>query len=141
MATHTPETRRNTAKRPPADLFWRDLQRDLEDPAFAAEYQRQSARIAMIDRIINALDDARVAMRMSKAELARAVGCDPAAIRRLFSARGNPTLGTVSDIAAALGMQVELAPTSVEQAGEIAAPPMRAARKPTASGHRAGQDR
>lgn len=101
-----------------ANLFQEDLDRDLEDPVFRAACLGITARIATIDRIINALDDARRAQGLSKATLARAVGMNPSSIRRLFSAQGNPTLATLSDIAAVLGMTVTVAPASTTRASE-----------------------
>jgi transcriptional regulator with XRE-family HTH domain len=89
--------------------FWDDLARDLEDPDFLRDYVVESVRIATIDRLVNALDDAREAAGLSKAELARAIGAEPATIRRLFaSGYSNPTLGTLAEVAAALGMRVTL---------------------------------
>jgi len=44
---------------------------------------------------------------MTKADLARAISAEPAVVRRLFSGgHMNPTLGTVAEVAAALGMRV-----------------------------------
>jgi transcriptional regulator with XRE-family HTH domain len=92
-------------------LFWEDLTKDLEDPEFLREYVRESVRIATIDQLVNALDEAREAAGLSKAELARAISAEPAVVRRLFSAgKVNPTLGTMAEIAAALGMRVALEP-------------------------------
>jgi len=89
--------------------FWEDLAKDLEDPEFLREYVRESVRIATIDQLVNALDDARVVAGLSKAELARAISAEPAVVRRLFSAgHVNPTLGTLAEVAAALGMRVTL---------------------------------
>jgi DNA-binding phage protein len=96
-------------------LFWEDLARDLEDPDLLREYVTESVRIATVDAIINALDDARVAEGMSKAEVARSIGVEPATVRRLFgSARGaaNPTLGTLAEVAAALGFRIRVEPLS-----------------------------
>jgi hypothetical protein len=50
---------------------------------------RVEVRIATVDTIMNALDDARHAEGLSKAELARAIGAEPAAVRRLFAAGGD----------------------------------------------------
>ena len=48
---------------------------------------------------------------MSKAELARAIGAEPATVRRLFSAgHVNPTLGTLAEVAAALGLRITIEP-------------------------------
>ena len=101
-------------------LFWDDLARDLEDPGLLREYVTQSVRIATVDAIINALDEARIAEGLSKAELARAIGSEPATVRRLFAAGNvspNPTLGTLVDVAAALGLRITVqAMRSSEQA-------------------------
>jgi len=92
-------------------VFWDDLTQDLKDPQFLREYVAQSIRIATIDRIVNELDAAREEAGLSKAELARAINSEPAAVRRLFSAgHVNPTLGTLAEVAAALGMRVVLEP-------------------------------
>lgn len=91
--------------------FWDDLARDLEDPEFLREYVVDSIRIATIDSVINALDEAREAAGLSKAELARAIQAEPATIRRLFSSdQANPTLGTLAEVGAALGFRVTLEP-------------------------------
>ncbi len=91
--------------------FWDDLVSDLEDPEFLREYVVESIRIATIDIIVNALDEARVAAGLSKASLARAISANPATMRRLFSgSASNPTLGTLAEVAAALGMRVRLEP-------------------------------
>jgi len=101
-------------------VFWSDLARDLEDPEFLREYVVESVRIATIDAVVNALDDAREAAGLSKAELARAISSEPAVIRRLFSSPGvNPTLGTLAEVAAALGMRVTLEPLAASERKEI----------------------
>lgn len=94
-------------------VFWDDLANDLRDPAFLREYVTESIRIGTIDRIVNELDGARKSAGLTKAALARAIGSESATIRRLFSAsRVNPTLGTLAEIAAVLGMRVVLEPLS-----------------------------
>ncbi|MFI1782380.1 helix-turn-helix domain-containing protein [Streptomyces rubiginosohelvolus] len=91
--------------------FWDDLAEDLQDPEFLRHYVVGSIRIATIDRIVNELDEARDAADLSKAALARAISADPAVVRRLFSAKHvNPTLGTLAEVAAALGMRITLEP-------------------------------
>jgi len=92
-------------------VFWDDLASDLQDPEFLREYVAESVRIATIDRIVNELDAARTAAGLTKAELARAISSEPATVRRLFSSSHvNPTLGTLAEVAAALGMRVVLEP-------------------------------
>jgi len=91
--------------------FWEDLATDLEDEGFRREFVMESVRIATIDRVVNALDDARDAAGLTKATLARAARVQPAAIRRMFSSgKANPTLGTLAEVATALGMQIMVVP-------------------------------
>jgi transcriptional regulator with XRE-family HTH domain len=104
-------------------VFWDDLARDLKDPQFLREYVAQSIRIATIDRIVNELDVAREAAGLSKAELARAINSEPATVRRLFSAgHVNPTLGTLAEVAAVLGMRVVLEPLEADDRRRITSP-------------------
>jgi DNA-binding phage protein len=110
-----------TGSKPSA--FWNDLARDLKDPRFLREYMAESIRIATIDRIVNELDAIRQSAGLSKAELARAISSEPATVRRLFSAgHVNPTLGTLAEVAAALGMRVVLEPMGVDDRHQITEP-------------------
>jgi transcriptional regulator with XRE-family HTH domain len=56
------------------------------------------------------LDRLRIAAGMPKAELARRVGKQPAAIRRLFSSQANPELETVAALAVALDAEIKIIP-------------------------------
>lgn len=103
--------------------FWDDLARDLEDPEFLREYVVESMRIATIDQVVNAIDDAREAAGLSKAELARAIQKEPATIRRLLSSdNSNPTLGTLAEVAAALGLRITVEPIPESERGQITEP-------------------
>ena len=96
---------------PQTTAFWTDLQQDLQDPEFRRAYVLETMRISATDDIVNAFDEAREQAGMSKADLARAIGLEPASIRRLFSAQApNPTIGTLSDIATALGLRITIEP-------------------------------
>ncbi len=94
------------------DTDWHDrrLARRLEDPEYRAEFERQKRRITAIDSIVNSLDDLREAKGLSKAALAREIDKNPAAVRRLLTARGNPELGTVVALADALDADLVLVP-------------------------------
>lgn len=106
-----------------ASLFWQDLAEDLKDPEFLREYVATSIQIATVDRILNELDDAREASGLSKAELARAISANPAAVRRLFStAEPNPTLGTLARVAAALGLRITVAPLDGDDISTVTEP-------------------
>jgi len=113
----------NSSSTAAGGAFWADLARDLEDPEFLRDYVVESMRIATIDSVVNALDEAREAAGLSKAELARAISAEPAVIRRLFSASGvNPTLGTLAEVAAALGMRVTLEPLPAQERQSVTEP-------------------
>ena len=103
--------------------FWDDLAGDLEDPEFLREYVTESMRIATIDEVVNAIDDAREAAGLSKAELARAIQKEPATIRRLLSSdNSNPTLGTLAEVAAVLGLRITVEPISKAERAQITTP-------------------
>jgi len=97
---------------PKLDIGYHDrrLVRRLEDPEFQAEFERQRAEIAAIDAIVNELDELRERSGMTKAALARAIDKNPAVVRRLLTASGNPELRTVVAIAQALGAEVKIVP-------------------------------
>lgn len=110
---------------PRMGTFWSDLAEDARDPEFLAEYEAQTSRIETIDAIVNQLDAAREERGWSKADLARAIYMQPSTVRRLFSAvNRNPTLGTVAEVATALGLRVRLEPIAVEAStGDSDIPP------------------
>ncbi|MCZ3389263.1 MAG: helix-turn-helix transcriptional regulator [Actinomycetia bacterium] len=101
-------------------VFWDDLARDLESPEFLRDYVVESMRIATVDSIVNAIDDAREAAGLTKAELARAIQKEPATIRRLLSSdNSNPTLGTLAEVAAALGLRITVEPLPKSERKQI----------------------
>ncbi|GHJ49976.1 hypothetical protein Cs7R123_73180 [Catellatospora sp. TT07R-123] len=94
-----------------SSAFWDDLTDNLDDPEFLRAYLTESVRISTIDALVNALEEARESARINKAELARAIGAEPAVVRRLLSATSpNPTIGTLAEVAAALGLRIRLEP-------------------------------
>lgn len=106
-----------------SDLFWSDLEEDLGDPEFLRAYIVESVRIATIDRLVNELDDLRQAAGMSKAALARAIGAQPSVVRRLLSSPdASPTVGTLAEVAAALGMRVALVPLNDAEIRQMTQP-------------------
>ncbi|NLG64975.1 MAG: helix-turn-helix transcriptional regulator [Actinobacteria bacterium] len=99
-----------SAKRDAGHHDRRLARRLQEDAEFRGEYERASQEVAAIDAIVRMLDDLREAHGLSKADLARAIGKNPASIRRLLTSRGNPELRTVVAIAAALDAEVKIVP-------------------------------
>src|SRR6476469_4028711 len=101
--------------------YWDDLVEDLKDPEFLRAYLTESLRVETIDRLVNALDEAREELGLSKADLARAISSEPAVIRRLLSSgHRNPTIGTIAEVAAALGLRVALVPMSDDEREQVA---------------------
>jgi transcriptional regulator with XRE-family HTH domain len=114
--------RRNTEQQT-RSAFWDDLAEDLKDPEFLRTYVVESIRVATVDRIMNQLDAARESAGLSKAALARAIGSNPDAIRRLLTAGNvNPTLGTLAEIAAVFGMRIALEPLSEDDKANVSVP-------------------
>ncbi len=101
----------------------RRLERRLgEDPEFKAEFERQLRAIAAIDEIVNRLDALRVEHALSKADLARAIDKNPASVRRLLTAKGNPELGTVIAMADALDADVVVVPRKKSRRARVPTP-------------------
>ena len=91
----------------------------LADDATRAEYERERREIEQIDTVIRSLDELRQDAGMSKAELARRVGRNPASIRRLFTAeQARPELPLIISIANALDANVEIRARSRRSTGQ-----------------------
>jgi transcriptional regulator with XRE-family HTH domain len=81
----------------------------LADDDARGEYERAHREIELIDTLIRSLDELRESAGMSKAELARRVGRNPASIRRLFTAEQvRPELPLIVSIADALNARIEI---------------------------------
>lgn len=91
-----------------AERYFED---QLKDPEYRRAYEAAKSRIDRTDALVRALDERRVARHMSKAELARAAGMQPEAVRRLFTMESpNPTAGTLFALADALDLEVVTRP-------------------------------
>jgi len=101
--------------------FDRYVDEQKKSPTFAAEYERVGAEIVAVDDLIRLIDAERVDLGMSKADLARKVSTTPAAMRRLLtSGEANPTITTVLDVLAAVGMRLTLMPSSASRPASVA---------------------
>jgi DNA-binding phage protein len=113
--------------------FDRYVDEQKKSPTFAAEYERVGAEILAVDDLIRLIDAERVDLGMSKADLARKVSTTPAAMRRLLTSGGaNPTITTVLDVLAAVGMRLTLSPSSASKPASVALA-SKPARKPIRS--------
>lgn len=95
----------------------------LRNPEFAQEYEATRRQIDQIDAVVRTLDHLRIQAGMPKAELARRIGKNPAAIRRLFSSEVNPELGTVAAIAVALNAEIKIVPQKAGRTPRRRRPP------------------
>ena len=91
---------------------WEQIRaRKLADPAAQERYERTRRTVAAIRETLMRVDRERAQAGMTKAELARRLGANPATMRRLLSSgQRNPTLKTVLEICDVLGMEVTVAP-------------------------------
>jgi DNA-binding phage protein len=105
-------TMKQTETSPAPSYHDRRLADHLRDPEFRAEFEKASREIKAIDAIVNELDGLRKAHGMTKAELAREIGKNPASVRRLLTARANPELRTIVAMADALDADVVIVPRS-----------------------------
>lgn len=102
-----------------ASEFWDDFDAGMRDSEFREEFLRQHARTLTLDRIVNALEERREYLGVSKADLARHLQGSPPAVRRLLTATNpNPTLATLVDVAAALGLRLTLEAIPPKEAKE-----------------------
>ncbi len=85
----------------------------LESPSFAKAHHEARKHVEAVDAIVRSLDAVREQSGITKAELARSIDAKPEIVRRLFTKAGaNPTLETVVQIAAALGLELKLVPVA-----------------------------
>ena len=82
-----------------------------KSPKYRAAHDRARSRIGQIDTMVRALDDRRMALGLTKAELARRADLAPEAVRRLFTIEApNPTIVTLVALAEALDLDLTVAP-------------------------------
>lgn len=85
--------------------------RKLADPAVRERYERTRRTVTTIREMLQRVDAERAYVGLTKAELARRLGANPATMRRLLSAgQRNPTLKTVLELCDVLGLEVTVAP-------------------------------
>lgn len=103
-------------------VFWDELENELEDPEFQRQFVLERNRVETIDRVMNLIIDALEESGLSRADVAKAVGSQSSAVRRLLnlgSGTVNPTLRTLADVAAVLGLQVQLVPMKAETRHDV----------------------
>jgi DNA-binding phage protein len=101
-------TKTQTSARSHHDRY---LAKRMEDPEFRREFEPEVAAISAVDAVVHALDALRAEYGMTKADLAREIGKNPASVRRLLTLDGsNPELRTVVAMADALDADIRIVP-------------------------------
>ncbi len=86
-------------------------ERLLQDPEAREQYERTFRTTVEIRHLLQAIEAERERAGLTKAELARRAGTNPAALRRLLTAEtSNPTLRTLLAVFDALGLELALKP-------------------------------
>ena len=80
------------------------LAQQMEDPAFAAEYEAQRPEYEAIRAVIAA----RLACNMTQKELAEKTGIRQSNLSRIENGSASPTIDTLARIAAGLGKQLKI---------------------------------
>ena len=80
------------------------LAQQMEDPAFAAEYEAQRPEYEAIRAVIAA----RLACNMTQKELAEKTGIRQSNISRIENGSASPTIDTLARIAAGIGKQLKI---------------------------------
>ena len=80
------------------------LAQQMEDPAFAAEYEAQRPEYEAIRAVIAA----RLACNMTQKELAEKTGIRQSNISRIENGSASPTIDTLARIAAGLGKLLKI---------------------------------
>lgn len=86
------------------DDFERDLQQQLKNPSFKAEYDSLKPEYEIIQSII----DARKASHITQQKLAEITGINQADISKIENGNSNPTLNILKRIADGLGYEVHI---------------------------------
>ena len=84
--------------------FKKYLAQQMEDPAFAAEYEAQRPEYEAIRAVIAA----RLACNMTQKELAEKTGIRQSNLSRIENGSASPTIDTLARIAAGLGKQLKI---------------------------------
>ncbi|MBI3385064.1 helix-turn-helix transcriptional regulator [Candidatus Gottesmanbacteria bacterium] len=80
------------------------LKKQLKNPAFKAEYNRQQPEFA----VINAIIEARKNKGVTQKALAKKIGTKQSVISRMESGRANPTIGFLKRLAQAFNSRLEI---------------------------------
>lgn len=80
------------------------LAKQMQDPEFRAEWERQEPEFVVIRAIL----EARRAKHLSQKQLSELTGINQADISRIENGNGNPSIRTLQRLAEGLGMKLKL---------------------------------
>jgi DNA-binding phage protein len=84
----------------------------MHNPEVASAYAEARAEVDEVDQFMRALEAARTASGLSKAELARLSKMPAAGVRRVLSSGdANPTIATVLGMLRTMGLGLQIVPT------------------------------
>jgi predicted XRE-type DNA-binding protein len=91
------------------DVFEGDVSADTRDPEARAFFEKEYAKAMAIGTLLQQLEAARDRKHLSKREVARRMHRKESAVSRLLKGEGaNPTFDTITDLAYALDLEVEV---------------------------------
>ena len=91
----------------------------LADPATKEFVERESAMLIAMSRLLNQVDELRLAKGWKKADLARAAGMHPSNLRKMLSTgEKNIQLETLIKLLQALDVDIQLSPRKVRVGSE-----------------------
>lgn len=83
------------------------FERRSREPGYVDAYKEARRRNDTVDCLMKDFDQRRKSLGLSKADLARQADLAPEMVRRLFSTTNpNPTIGTLTMLADALGLEL-----------------------------------
>jgi DNA-binding phage protein len=113
------------------NAYDRFVAKKMRSPAFATAYAKERAEIDAIDSIVRAIEDARIGVGLSKADLARRIAASPESVRRLLTAKEvNPTIRTTLRLLREVGLTFAI--VSEDQAKPVQPAPRQVRRKSAA---------
>ena len=84
--------------------FRKHLERQMKDPDFAAEYEKQNAE----RECVRAIASARIEKNMTQAELSKRTVIRQSNISRIENGSCSPTVATLQQLASGMGKQLHI---------------------------------
>ena len=90
-------------------VFESDIAKDIRDSEARAFFEKEYSKTVAVGELLRLLELARARQNLTKREVAERMDRKASAVSRLLSGEGgNPTLGTIADLAFALNLEIEV---------------------------------